>query len=164
MRPSIHTEIQSSQSFQVSSVEETEFLGKSLGELLRAGNVVGVVGEMGMGKTCFIRGVVGGLGVKEKQWVHSPSFSLINEYQGEVMIYHLDLYRLHSIEEMEELGYAELLEREGVIIVEWADRLPAWYLQTEFEIGISYVGTEKRLIHIQGDAARVDSLNKVDWQ
>ena len=107
-----------------SSPEETRALGALIGRLAYPGLVLLVEGDLGAGKTCFAQGVGNGLGIKER--VRSPSFVLVNEYQGRAFMYHLDLYRLEE-EELLDMGLEEYMESEGVILIEWAERARDWY-------------------------------------
>lgn len=104
------------------SVEETEALGAELAAEAQAGWVIGLSGELGAGKTAFVRGFARGMGYLGR--VHSPTFALLNEYRGgRLPIHHLDLYRLGSVEEVRGAGLDEYLERpEGVALVEWIGR------------------------------------------
>ncbi len=100
---------------------ETTGLGNRLGRLLRCPAVIGLSGELGVGKTIFAQGVAAGLGVEA--YVKSPSFTLVHVYHGRMTVYHLDTYRLQDPAEIEELGFYEMQEEEAVILVEWADRV-----------------------------------------
>jgi len=104
------------------SPEETFALGRELGESLEAGALVGLVGDLGSGKTLFVKGLAKGLGIEER--VHSPTFSLVNEYVGgRLPCFHLDLYRLESRGQIQGAGLDELMDvRDGVVVVEWYDR------------------------------------------
>jgi tRNA threonylcarbamoyladenosine biosynthesis protein TsaE len=104
------------------SEEETAAAGRELAEALGAGSVVLLIGQLGAGKTAFVRGLAEGLGIDPGE-VSSPTFTLIQEYAGRTKLYHVDLYRLEP-REVPDLGLEELAE-EGVMAVEWADRLPA---------------------------------------
>jgi tRNA threonylcarbamoyladenosine biosynthesis protein TsaE len=106
------------------STRETERLGRALGELLGPGQVVGLVGELGAGKTCLVRGVAAGLGVDPSVPVASPTFTLVNEHPGRLTLYHIDLYRLGLPEELAEIGVHDCYRGEGVCLVEWFDRFP----------------------------------------
>jgi tRNA threonylcarbamoyladenosine biosynthesis protein TsaE len=101
--------------------EDTAELGRKLGGLLLAGDLICLIGELGAGKTSFAQGVARGLGVEGQ--VRSPSFTLIHEYYGRLPLYHLDLYRLNDPSELEDLGYEEYFYGDGVALVEWADRV-----------------------------------------
>lgn len=102
--------------------EATIKLGQGLAPFLKAGDVVALYGELGAGKTCLVRGLAKGLGIAEDQ-VASPSFSLINEYPGPLPLFHMDCYRLHLDEEIEELGLEEYFDGPGISVIEWAERL-----------------------------------------
>jgi len=103
--------------------EETRSLGCRLGELAPAGLVVLLDGDLGAGKTCFAQGVARGLGVPPQMPVTSPSYALMNVYQGRLTLYHFDLYRLSRVEDLDDLGYDDCAENDGVTLVEWADRI-----------------------------------------
>ena len=101
------------------SVEETSKIGEQLGELLNKGNIVCLSGDLGAGKTAFTKGIAKGLGVED--YVTSPTYTIINEYEGRLPLYHFDVYRLNNVEEMYELGYEEYFFGDGVVVLEWAD-------------------------------------------
>lgn len=113
----------------------TKALGEKIGKKLQGGEVIALIGELGAGKTCLTQGLALGLGINPREYVTSPSFTLINEYQGRLPLYHIDLFRLKDKEEVEELGYEEYLYGEGVTIIEWAEKaedlLPEEYLRIE---------------------------------
>jgi tRNA threonylcarbamoyladenosine biosynthesis protein TsaE len=98
---------------------ETLALGVALGGVLRGGDVVALTGGLGSGKTVFARGVAEGLGVRSP--VTSPTFAIVNEYQGDAAMFHFDLYRLASARELIDIGWDDYLDRGGVIVVEWSD-------------------------------------------
>lgn len=103
--------------------EETIKLAKKLALTLKPKNVIALIGELGAGKTCFVKGLAEGLSVPQKSYVRSPSFTLMNEYVGgRLNIYHFDFYRLHNVRETEDLGLEEYFDGDGVTIIEWADR------------------------------------------
>src|SRR2546427_5941971 len=106
---------------RTTSAEQTEAAGERLAAALGPGDVVALVGELGAGKTCFIQGLVRGLGATTRET--SPTFVMINEYRGRVPIYHVDAYRTQSPVELFELRVPELLHGAGATVVEWADKL-----------------------------------------
>lgn len=116
---------------------ETRELGRRLGERLQAGDVVGLRGDIGAGKTTFADGLLGGLDCAER--AASPTFVLVREYPGRAPVLHLDLYRLEREEELLGIGVPELLGSGAVVVVEWCDRLgrlaPADWLEVNFDWG-----------------------------
>ena len=127
--------LQSELVLKTHSEEETEALGKLLGSAIKAPLAVALEGDLGAGKTVFVRGAAQGLGSSNR--VASPTFVLMRIYQGRLPLYHFDFYRLDSEEELTELGFEEYLPGEGAAFVEWADRfldaLPADYLHLKIE-------------------------------
>lgn len=106
--------------FLSQSSAETLYLGERISGALRADDVAGLTGDLGSGKTCLIQGICRGLGVTEP--VTSPTFTLVQEYTGSLPVYHLDLYRLDRIEEIEQLGLDQYFESGGIALIEWAER------------------------------------------
>jgi tRNA threonylcarbamoyladenosine biosynthesis protein TsaE len=104
-----------------SSPEQTQEIGRLLGKLLDAGDTVCLYGDLGAGKTNFTYGIAQGLDVRE-QYITSPTFTFVNEYQGRVPLYHLDLYRLKGPDELENIGFDEYIDSDGVTVIEWAER------------------------------------------
>lgn len=129
------------------SPEETEAAGERLGRTLGRGDVVALVGELGAGKTCFVQGLVRGLGVTTR--ATSPTFVLINEYRGRLPVYHVDAYRTESLAELQDLGLPELFAGDGVTVVEWADKLVPLLPPGTVEVLIEGVGDEPRTITIR---------------
>ena len=102
------------------SPEQTELLGKKLAELLRPGDVIAYYGDLGAGKTAFTRGLAAGLGIREA--VTSPTYTIVNEYlSGRMPLFHFDMYRLSSSEELFDIGWEDYLARGGVCAVEWSE-------------------------------------------
>lgn len=102
--------------------EATEALGERLGARLRVGDVVALVGPMGAGKTVLARGIAHGAGARG--YIASPSFVVIREYQGPVRVAHVDFFRIEKPDEVLHLGLDDLIEGEGIVLIEWADRVP----------------------------------------
>ncbi|MEE4312693.1 MAG: tRNA (adenosine(37)-N6)-threonylcarbamoyltransferase complex ATPase subunit type 1 TsaE [candidate division KSB1 bacterium] len=111
---------------------ETRTIGKRMAALLEKGDNIAFIGELGSGKTCFIKGICEGLGVED--YVTSPTFTLINEYRGVFPVYHFDFYRIKSEEEIFGLGYEEYFYGDGICLIEWADRITAFLNQNRIEI------------------------------
>ena len=102
------------------SPEETEALGEALAQRLRAGDVVADRGDLGAGKTAFTRGLARGLGCTGR--VTSPTFTIVNEYEGRIPLFHFDMYRLGDEDDLFDIGWEEYLDRDGVCAVEWSER------------------------------------------
>ena len=131
------------------SAQQTRSCGRRLGRLMQGGEIVGLIGELGTGKTCFVRGVAKGLEVGKEAWIRSPTFTLINEYHGRLPVYHIDLYRVASVHEMEGLNLREYLYSDGVSLIEWFERLPAAEVDECLEVRLAYAdGTRRELVFI----------------
>jgi len=116
--------VYSSESFDFvsRSPDQTRRIGARLGALLRSGDVLALSGDLGAGKTQLVRGLARGLGVTTR--VHSPTFTLVNEYSGgRLKLFHLDLYRLETPDQIHSAGIEEFLQPDGVAVIEWAERL-----------------------------------------
>ena len=111
------------ENYKSESPEETQTLGEKLGKTLTPGDVIALIGDLGTGKTCLTQGIARGIGTAPDEVVSSPSYILINEYNGKVPIYHIDLYRLENSAEIVELGISEYMEGDGICIIEWAERM-----------------------------------------
>jgi tRNA threonylcarbamoyladenosine biosynthesis protein TsaE len=145
---------------QTKSAHETVQVGKKIGQWLRPGEVVALMGELGAGKTQFIKGLAQGVGVKKSAYVSSPSFTLINEYKGEIPFYHIDLYRLEEEKEAEELGLEEYFHGEGITAIEWADRIPSLLPGELLRVQIHYTGEQTRSIELVAKGKRYEELIK----
>ncbi len=121
---------------RTSSPEETQRLGRAIGEQARAGDVYLLVGPLGAGKTCLTQGIAWGLGVEG--YTRSPTFVLMTRYQGRLTLYHLDLYRIDHAQEAWDLGLEEQLYGDGVCVVEWADRAEEVFPQDSLWISLDY--------------------------
>ena len=103
------------------SPAETEALGEALAQALTPGSVIAFTGDLGAGKTAFTRGLARGLGVTER--VTSPTFTIVNEYEGRLPLFHFDMYRLGSSDELFDIGWEDYLARGGVCAVEWSENV-----------------------------------------
>jgi tRNA threonylcarbamoyladenosine biosynthesis protein TsaE len=136
----------------------TEALGRRLGALLFPGAVVALVGPLGAGKTHLARALAEGLGVADSRVVTSPTFVLIQEYQGRLPVYHFDAYRLRSEAEFLDLGALEYFDGDGVCLVEWADRVPGCLPKEHLHIVITPTGPTARRFHFEGWGARYEPV------
>ena len=130
--------------WKTKGAKETRKLGMWLGARLVPGMVVGLIGDLGSGKTCLAQGICRGLGVED--YVTSPSFVLIHEYEGRMPVYHFDLYRIRDAMELFELGYEEYFYGNGVCLVEWAERAQSLWPEDGVEVHLKHLGMEKREI------------------
>ncbi len=110
-------------SFTLSSLEDTVSFGRHIASLVTPGDILFLNGDLGAGKTTLTQAIGYGLGVPESCYITSPTFSLLHEYHGDLVLYHMDLYRLHDEEEIIELGFEDYLYGDGVCVIEWPDRL-----------------------------------------
>jgi len=140
------------------STSETIRIGKSIGSLLLPGDVVALVGELGTGKTQFIKGLAVGVGIGKPTYISSPSFTLISEYKGKIPFYHIDLFRLRAEKEAEDLGLEEYFQSGGITAIEWADRIPSLLPREMLWIQISYAGKNTRSLEIIGKGKRHEEL------
>jgi tRNA threonylcarbamoyladenosine biosynthesis protein TsaE len=129
------------------SPEETHAAGERLAQTLGPGDVVALTGELGAGKTCFVQGLVRGLGAAT--WATSPTFVLVNEYRGRLPIHHVDAYRVAGADEMVDIGLLELIDGDGVTVIEWADRVATLLPSRAIRVAIAGVGDEPRTIEIR---------------
>jgi len=140
--------------------EETEALGERLAACLAPGDILALYGDLGAGKTCLVRGLARGLGIDEAG-VASPSFTLINEYGGRLPLVHLDAYRLDAVEAFDELGLDDYFEGEGVMVVEWAEKVPD--LPGErVDITIQWLDENRRHFRISAQGKAAERLKTSD--
>jgi tRNA threonylcarbamoyladenosine biosynthesis protein TsaE len=145
---------------QTGSASETTRIGKTIGNRLLPGDVVALVGELGVGKTQFIKGLAAGVGIGNPTYVSSPSFTLIHEYPGETPFYHIDLFRLGREKEAEELGLEVYFQGSGITAIEWADKIPSLLPEEILFISIAYVDKNIRSLEITGKGNRFEDLVK----
>ncbi len=145
------------ESFQSTSEQQTRDAARSLAPLLRRGDVVALYGELGAGKTQFVKGLCDGFHVHDA--VTSPTFVILNRYSGidgenkEILLFHFDLYRVQSAEEIYDLGYEEFLFGSGICVVEWAERLGSLLPPRRYDVKI--------LFEKSADERRI-SINKIE--
>jgi tRNA threonylcarbamoyladenosine biosynthesis protein TsaE len=121
-----------------------------LGALLSEGDVVALAGELGSGKTWFTKGLALGLGVSPDNTVTSPSFTLVNEYKGRYIFYHMDFYRLENLPEVLSAGLEEYLHERGVVALEWADRWPEMLPEKRVMVKFLIIDGHRREITLSG--------------
>lgn len=137
--------------------QETERIGSLVGTLLITGDVIALTGELGAGKTTLVRGLAQGMGVSGEE-VASPSFTLVNEYDGPLPLFHIDLYRLGNIQELHEIGYEEYISEAGVTVIEWADRVRDAIPHESLWITLRYQSSEQREIEMHPRGVRYEKM------
>ena len=134
--------------FITNSPIETEKVGEALGKILKPGSILAYEGDLGAGKTAFTRGLARGLGAKEQ--VTSPTYTIVNEYlSGRIPLFHFDMYRLRSADDLWDIGWEDYLDRGGVCAVEWSENV-AEALDSFTLVNIEKIGDESRRITIEG--------------
>jgi tRNA threonylcarbamoyladenosine biosynthesis protein TsaE len=141
----------------VHSAEETKTVAAGLARLVTPGTVIGLVGDLGAGKTCFVKGLAAGLGIDEND-VYSPTFTLIAEhYKGRLPLYHIDLYRLEG-GEIEGLGLEEYLFGQGITVIEWFQFLPGDVVTEYLLLSLTITGEETRVLTMTALGGRYEQV------
>lgn len=136
------------QTFVCATEEETRDLGRRIGRNLRSGSLVSLTGPLGAGKTVIAKGIAQALNITEA--VVSPTFTLVQEYEGDLSLHHLDLYRISGAEDFEGIGGEELLYEEGVTLIEWSEKIVELLPSHTIYITISITDTQERHIAVKG--------------
>ena len=140
------------------SLDETRALGEKTGKHLEPGTVLALTGDLGSGKTTFIQGLAKGLDISDDYYITSPTYTLINEYPGRHLLFHVDLYRIGNYDDLDDIGLYEMLGGDGVVAVEWADKLPKDLLTEYLAIHIDILNYESRKISIAAYGLRGENL------
>ncbi len=140
------------------SAEQTFEIARHIGEKAKDGDLFALSGELGSGKTCFTKGLALGLGVSEEYQITSPTFTLINEYPARCKLYHFDVYRLSGYSEFEDLGYEEYFAGDGVVVIEWAEKIAKLIPRDSIFINFEYVDENSRKMIIRGLKSRLNEL------
>lgn len=140
-----------------SGPEQTEHLGEALGSLLEPGDLVCLYGDLGSGKTHFSFGVAMGLEVRE-QYITSPTFTLVNIYQGRMPFYHIDLYRLKDPSDLENVGLDEYVDSDGATVIEWAERAEDELPEERLSVYFTHLDERSREIGFLAEGKRYGEL------
>lgn len=132
------------------STAMTHDIGRAIGAHVEPGDIVLLSGSLGAGKTTLTQGIVWGLGSPD--YARSPTFVLVNEYSAKVPVYHMDLYRLDTFEEVDGLGLEDYLYGDGVCVIEWADKAPGYFPERHLLVQIETVSDEEREFTVKSDA------------
>lgn len=146
-------------SIQTESSQQTDQVGRQIGRMLMASSLVLLRGDLGAGKTCLATGIARGLGVAESTAVTSPTYTLMNSYEGRLPLYHFDLYRLSSEDELLDLGFDDYFHGDGVALVEWPERCPELSREALI-VDLLYLDDEVRqlTITVSGQCEKYQSL------
>lgn len=147
------------------SVQGTLALGNAMGEALQGGEVLAINGALGTGKTHLVKGIATGVGVVDACAVSSPTFVLLNEYEGCLTLFHIDAYRLDSVAQLEQLGFSDLLAADTVVLIEWAQRVDAALSDLPcIHLDLTHRGTTQRGIRIRHAPPYLQQhLSQVPW-
>ena len=140
--------------------EETLRFGTFLGRQLICGDIVALSGDLGSGKTCLTQGIAKGLDVPRGFYITSPSFALINEYPGRIRLFHMDLYRIRDVSELDEIGFDEILAVEGIVVIEWADKFPLALPSERVDITLTIINERTRELSLNGHGHHAVDLVK----
>ncbi|MFQ5963745.1 MAG: tRNA (adenosine(37)-N6)-threonylcarbamoyltransferase complex ATPase subunit type 1 TsaE [Candidatus Scalinduaceae bacterium] len=147
---------------KTNNVEETIELGRVIGSLLGAGDVIALIGQLGAGKTYMVKGVAEGQGVMDRKVVTSPSYVLVKQYMGRLPIYHFDAYRMESPNEMYDIDCIDYFWNDGISIIEWADKVIECLPDEFIKITITIINATSRDIHVSYKGERYkDFLRKL---
>jgi len=139
------------------SPDKTIEVGRKIGVQLKGGEVIVVCGALGSGKTHLIKGIAAGAGAKDSKQITSPTFVIVNEYAGQLDIYHIDAYRLNSVAEFEMLGFDDFCYPESVVLIEWGDKIESALQRIDYiRIELFHAGQTARKIHIENMPEYID--------
>ena len=137
-----------SSTIQLANLDETVAFGKHLGQIAQPGDIFTLSGDLGAGKTTLTQSIGKGLQVPPEYYITSPTFSLLHEFPGRIPLYHMDLYRIGSVEEIEELGLEDYLYGDGLSVIEWPDRLDDLMPESRLDISLCSTGENSRTVSL----------------
>jgi tRNA threonylcarbamoyladenosine biosynthesis protein TsaE len=130
------------------SLQETLSIGKALAKAMKPGTVISLSGPLGAGKTALVKGIAKGLGIKEE--ITSPTFTIVSIYEGDLPLYHVDLYRIHELNELYDIGLEEIMYNDGITAIEWPEIACSLLPEHTITVDIQIQKHGIRKIHIQG--------------
>lgn len=148
--------------FIIDSVEKTINLGEQLGKLVKPGDIICLNGDLGAGKTHFTKGIARGLGIED--YITSPTFTIVNEYEGRLKLYHFDVYRVNDPDEIYAIGFDEYIFSEGVSVIEWSTYIDELIPKENLSINITKLpdmGTDFRKISLLSNDERYDYIKEI---
>lgn len=146
---------------QSKSSEDTFRIGAIIGAEANKGDIIALIGDLGTGKTCLTQGIATGLEVPPAYPITSPTFTLINEYPGRLVLYHFDIYRLEGSKDLEDMGYEDYFYGEGVVVVEWAERIRDILPEGALFINLAYVSENDRELIVTGNAGKINIIKNL---
>jgi tRNA threonylcarbamoyladenosine biosynthesis protein TsaE len=144
--------------FITNTVEETIELGEKIGRSLKPGDIVCIDGDLGSGKTHLTKGIALGLGIGEH--ITSPTFNIVNEYEGRIKLYHFDVYRVNDPDEIAAIGFDEYIFSDAVSVIEWSDYIKELIPDDHIQINISNESITRRNINIRFFGKRYDNIKE----
>ncbi len=143
---------------KVNNLQDTEKIGKIISRCLEKGTVLCLDGDLGAGKTAITQFIAKEFGVKE--YITSPTFNIIKEYEGRLPFYHMDVYRIESEDDMYDLGYDEYIYSEGVTVIEWSENIRTILPDERIDIKIDRIDDNKRIMTIEGKGVVMKKLRR----
>lgn len=142
----------------VNNLQDTEKIGKIISRCLEKGTVLCLDGDLGAGKTAITQFIAKEFGVKE--YITSPTFNIIKEYEGRLPFYHMDVYRIESEDDMYDLGYDEYIYSEGVTVIEWSEKIRGILPEERIDVKIDRIDDNKRIMTIEGKGVVYDKITE----
>jgi len=140
------------------SPEQTLKLGQKLGRLAASATIFALTGDLGSGKTTLTQGIAQGLNVPDGYYITSPSYTLVNQYPGRLPLFHIDLYRIEIAEALDDIGLYEILAEDGIIVIEWADKLDAGILTEYIAVDMKFADEDVRDIRLSAYGLKAEDL------
>lgn len=145
-------------SIRAKNLSHTVAFGKKLGAAMKAGDVISLCGELGAGKTTLVKAIATGLGIPDNIVVCSPSYTLVNEYEGKIPLFHFDFYRLEGAADIGDLGFEEYFEGNGLSIIEWAEIAPHLLPPNHLKISIEIISEDEREIEVKSQSLEYERI------
>ncbi|MFA6412652.1 MAG: tRNA (adenosine(37)-N6)-threonylcarbamoyltransferase complex ATPase subunit type 1 TsaE [Syntrophales bacterium] len=146
---------------QSKSSEDTFLIGAIIGAGADKGDIIALIGDLGTGKTRLTQGIAAGLEVPAANPITSPTFTLINEYPGRFVLYHFDIYRLEGSQDLEDMGYEDYFYGDGVVVIEWAERVRDILPEGALFINLTYLDEHNRELVITGNEGKINIIKNL---
>lgn len=146
---------------QSDSSEDTFRIGAIIGAKADKGDIIALIGDLGTGKTRLTQGIAAGLEVDAAYPITSPTFTLINEYPGRFVLYHFDIYRLEGSKDLEDMGYEDYFYGDGVVVIEWAEKIRDILPEGVLFINLTYLNEHKRELIVTGNEEKINIIKNL---